>query len=1016
MLNSYELVKSLEKRKIWKEYMTQNECRILKEALRSNESFNDFMNQKETTITSKYLTMLHTQQMISEQLLSNLYKDIPKCPIDKESNPTLQLMKTLFKPPVLEDDDDNYDFDEDEDTKVNLKVEQKIDDKKEEKEDIENERDIILDDMYYTLEYDEDAEEEFNNKKNDDKEKDKPKIELPVRNYLDLPNAKFLSAYIDKHMSSKDSYSLKTLIADLKPISKSKWYNEDRINQDILYDHCERILNELKNYVEHSGPFLNKVNKRDAPNYYEIIKKPMDLSLMTRKMKGLQYNSKEEFANDLELIWSNCLAYNTDPKSPFRTHAIKMRAKATTLLKTVPDVTIKIKGDSDSEDDASHVTKDDSKTSLNANTIDKDKFNNDPNNQNSKLENFNNDKEEKELFEKGEDIKTKKWKEDSLELRAKIFTEMENEFKKPFNERKPIIRSAVDMQRYYNNEKEAIKNLKNYYKSNKENLATVSNNINNEQINNSNDSINKLSSSSTSEINSQKSFYPEYSFFSSSIPEISQIPYDIGTKIIPSNEFNIDDIKEIPLLHEYDDMRQEKDGDSLISIMCRNIIELRTIQTLFYKIQAKQIGNEIPPSENVPTLFEDIERKFIPESLPPLVMNEKTGRILLKKYISQIFAHTGFDNTQKEALEITIDVLIQYIHNIGHSLKMYIDQFSKDTDFLTILEKVLAINQCNPKSLYFYMKNSIQKFGSKLIDLRKKLDYTYTDLCSPQRNASMYDEDGFMDDDDAFISGNFGEDIGIDFFGFKQMGIDISNIPVELWKRKADHPVRSKIRQARRHAYFSQPMQPPTTSYQPAPKFKPIVDLNTQVIGLLKPYYQKKIIENDMVEDENKPPRVRSKIMRNKAALKKKRDEEDNRRHKEKEQIKKELKLKEKKEEKEKAAKKNTKSEKNTKGLPEIKKETDTENSQVILASGTTSLNSTPISSTPVVPVKDENGTMLSSLPQPPVVKKEEDNKINKNEKYDKVDKNDKKRKREEKQDTTAVDNTEIKKVKTEIK
>lgn len=39
-------------------------------------------------------------------------------------------------------------------------------------------------------------------------------------------------------------------------------------------------------------------------------------------------------------------------------------------------------------------------------------------------------------------------------------------------------------------------------------------------------------------------------------------------------------------------------------------------------------------------------------------------------------------DTQKEALEIAIDVLIQYIHNIGHSLKMYIDQFSKDNDFL----------------------------------------------------------------------------------------------------------------------------------------------------------------------------------------------------------------------------------------------------------------------------------------------------------------------------------------------
>jgi len=45
MLNSYELVKSLEKRSIWQEYMTNNECRILKEALRTNDSFNKFMNQ-----------------------------------------------------------------------------------------------------------------------------------------------------------------------------------------------------------------------------------------------------------------------------------------------------------------------------------------------------------------------------------------------------------------------------------------------------------------------------------------------------------------------------------------------------------------------------------------------------------------------------------------------------------------------------------------------------------------------------------------------------------------------------------------------------------------------------------------------------------------------------------------------------------------------------------------------------------------------------------------------------------
>ncbi|ORX41466.1 hypothetical protein BCR36DRAFT_339426 [Piromyces finnis] len=952
MITSYELVKSLEKRKIWQEYMTKNECKILKEALKSNDTFNNFMNQKASDpINSNYLAMLHTQQMISEQLLFELYRDIPKCPIDKEPNPTIKAMKSLFKP-ILDDDDDNYDFDEEETKEEEKEIENKID----EEEDKENERDLILDDMYYPIDYDEEAEIEYNKKKLDkevqeedveeDEDEEKPKIQMPIRNYLDLPNAKFLSAYIDSHMSSKDSYALKSLIADLKPMSKSKWYNEDRINQDVLYDHCERILNELKNYVEHSGPFLNKVNKRDAPNYYEIIKKPMDLSLMSRKLKGLQYNSKEEFSNDLELIWSNCLAYNTDPKSPFRMHAMKMRVKANSLMKSVPDVTIKIKGDSDSEDDASHLNiKENVQTSQSkTDPMVVDKISNiDSDDKTKQKKTIPN--EEKELFEKGEDIKTVKWKEDSLNLRATSYVEMENEFKKPFNERKPIIRDPLEMQKYYIEEKEHIERIKNYFKSNNSianstiDLPSLSQNNLNDTNTDDKNNLNNIPSSSDNNNKknknhnkTSKSFYPEYSHFSSSIPEIPQIPYDIGTKIIPSNEFDRESI-EIPTLFEYDEIRQEKNDNSLASIMCNNIIELRTIQALFYKIQAKQIGNEVPPTSVIPNLFEESERKFIPESLPPLTMNERTGRILLKKYISEIFAHTGFDMTQKEALEIAIDVLIQYIHNIGHSLKLYIDQFSKDTDFLTILEKVLEINQCNPKSLYYHMKTGIQKFSVKLVDLRKKLDYTYKDLCS-QRNQSMYDEDGFMDDDDAFISGNFGEDIGIDFFGFKQMGIDISNIPTELWRKKADHPIRSRIRQARRYNYgFSQPSQPSVTTYQAAPKFKPIVDVNTQVIGLLKPYYEKKIIENDMVEDENKPSRLRSKIMRNKAALKKKRDEEDNRRHKEKEQIKKELKITENKEEKGKN--------KNESHESIVKKE-------VKIPSGTTTVNSIPKPETPL--------------------------------------------------------------------
>ena len=45
--------------------------------------------------------------------------------------------------------------------------------------------------------------------------------------------------------------------------------NDDRVGQEELYEACEKVLTDLKNYTEHSTPFLNKVNKREAPDYFD---------------------------------------------------------------------------------------------------------------------------------------------------------------------------------------------------------------------------------------------------------------------------------------------------------------------------------------------------------------------------------------------------------------------------------------------------------------------------------------------------------------------------------------------------------------------------------------------------------------------------------------------------------------------------------------------------------------------------------------------------------------------------
>ncbi|AFN83572.1 transcriptional activator Spt7 [Encephalitozoon romaleae SJ-2008] len=75
----------------------------------------------------------------------------------------------------------------------------------------------------------------------------------------------------------------------------------------FLPERLTRILTAIKAF-EQSKIFLSRVLKKDAPNYYEIIKRPMDLSIVQKKIG--KYKSFEEFKGDLDLIWDNCLKFN----------------------------------------------------------------------------------------------------------------------------------------------------------------------------------------------------------------------------------------------------------------------------------------------------------------------------------------------------------------------------------------------------------------------------------------------------------------------------------------------------------------------------------------------------------------------------------------------------------------------------------------------------------------------------------------------------------------------------------
>ncbi|KAK3100550.1 hypothetical protein FSP39_021637 [Pinctada imbricata] len=84
----------------------------------------------------------------------------------------------------------------------------------------------------------------------------------------------------------------------------------------------ELILNEMRE-MPNTAPFLFPVNQKEVPDYYRVIKTPMDLQTMRENMRQRKYQSREQFLIDINQIVENCKMYN-GPKSALTLTAQQM--------------------------------------------------------------------------------------------------------------------------------------------------------------------------------------------------------------------------------------------------------------------------------------------------------------------------------------------------------------------------------------------------------------------------------------------------------------------------------------------------------------------------------------------------------------------------------------------------------------------------------------------------------------------------------------------------------------------
>ncbi|GLE02622.1 hypothetical protein PINS_up011463 [Pythium insidiosum] len=118
----------------------------------------------------------------------------------------------------------------------------------------------------------------------------------------------------DHHVSHQD-------ISFLDSMTESQL---DEHIRSLRFNFCGHItLAELKNRLmplltklmesEYGWAFNNPVDpvQWNIPDYFEIIKCPMDLGSIKKRLEAEHYTSVEAFAGDVRLVFENCIAYNS---------------------------------------------------------------------------------------------------------------------------------------------------------------------------------------------------------------------------------------------------------------------------------------------------------------------------------------------------------------------------------------------------------------------------------------------------------------------------------------------------------------------------------------------------------------------------------------------------------------------------------------------------------------------------------------------------------------------------------
>lgn len=101
------------------------------------------------------------------------------------------------------------------------------------------------------------------------------------------------------------------------------------------FDGLRKLIKQLQTHKS-AWPFMEPVDPNEAPDYYKVIKEPMDLQTIELRINEKSYKKLSEFIGDMTKIFDNCRYYNPR-ESPFFKCAESLEAYFVQKIKCLRD-------------------------------------------------------------------------------------------------------------------------------------------------------------------------------------------------------------------------------------------------------------------------------------------------------------------------------------------------------------------------------------------------------------------------------------------------------------------------------------------------------------------------------------------------------------------------------------------------------------------------------------------------------------------------------------------------------